>query len=126
MTAPIGKAATFNLHKRTRLTLWKLVVVQHVADPFLAVGGKRRPTIKLRIVRHDALGRHRVQAERLYWLDRVTGIPLKKQVVVRMADGNIRRITIWQVASLGPAVTRSGAARDAVAEPGQSNADDRK
>lgn len=107
VTAPIGKTVTFGLRKKTRFALWKSAVAQHVANPTLVVGGKHLPTVKIRIVMQDALDRRHVRAERLYWLDRLTGIPLKKQSVVRMANGNVHRFTTWQVASFDPTTLRS-------------------
>lgn len=99
---PVGTTVTFDLPRRSRLALWKSASVTHVANAHLVVAGRARPTVKLRIVKHDALDRPGVTAESLCWIDGVTGIPLKKQVVIRMADGDVERTTTWQVVSLHP------------------------
>jgi hypothetical protein len=39
----------------------------------------------------------------LYWLDRATGIPLRKDVITRTADGDRWDKTIWRVTRIeGP------------------------
>jgi len=102
VVGPIGTTVTFDLPRRSRLALWKSASVTHVANARLVVGGRVRPTVKLRIVKHDALGRPGVAAESVCWIDGVTGIPLKKEVVTRMADGDVERTTTWRVVSLHP------------------------
>lgn len=102
VVGPVGTEVRFDLPRRSRLALWRSASVTHVANAHLVVGGRIRQTVKLRIVKHDALGRPGVTAESLCWIDRATGIPLKKQVVIRMADGDVERTTTWQVTSLHP------------------------
>lgn len=99
---PVGTEVKFDLPRRSHLALWKSASVTHVANAHLVVGGRTRPTVKLRIVKHDSLGRADVTAESLYWIDGLTGIPLKKQVVTRMADGDVERTTTWRVVALHP------------------------
>jgi hypothetical protein len=70
--------------------------------------------VKLRVVRQDTAGRAGTTAETLYWIDRATGAPLKKQIVIRMADGDVQRATIWDVASLGSASVAAAALPDTV------------
>ena len=100
LKAPVGTSIQFDLHRKTRLALWKSATVQHVENEPLLVGDKPRPTVKLRVVLHDSLGRDAVNAESLYWIDRATGVPLRKEIVTRMADGETWHTTIWQVRAL--------------------------
>ena len=100
LRAPVGTAIQFDLRRKTRLALWGSATVQHVDNERLLVGDKPRPTVKLRVVLHDSLGREAVKAESLYWIDRATGVPLRKEIVTRMADGETWHTTIWQVRAL--------------------------
>ncbi len=97
---PVGTEVHFALPRQGHPGLWKSASVAHVANDHVAVGRHVRPAIKLRIVRHDAHDRPGVKAESLYWLDRLTGIPLKKEVVTHMADGDVQRTTTWRVVAL--------------------------
>lgn len=97
---PVGAKTTVALQGRTTGRMWKSATVTHVADTLLPVGHRTRPVVKIRVVRRDALGRNDVTAERLYWLDRATGIPLKKGTVTRTADGHVSRLTTWHVLAL--------------------------
>lgn len=105
LTGPIGTKVTFELPRRSKLALWQSASVAHVANATLMVGGRVRPAIKLKIVKHDALGRPGVTAESLCWIDGLTGIPLEKQVVTRMANGEVERTTTWRVVALHPSVS---------------------
>src|SRR5262249_32573500 len=67
LRGPVGTTATVELQGPTTGALWKSATVTHEADASLQVGGHKRPVVKLRIVRSDALGRSDVTAERLYW-----------------------------------------------------------
>jgi hypothetical protein len=121
LTSPVGTEETFVLPRKTRFSLWKSATVAHVANTSLDVGGKPRPAIELKIVLHDALGRPHVQAEHAYWIDVQTGIPLEKQTVTRLADGNVWRSTNWRVVQLdGLAPGTVEASGKSLATPGSS------
>lgn len=110
LRGPVGMTTTVDLHAPTRGALWKSATVTHEANTSLRVGRHKRPVVKLRVVRRDALGRNEVTAERLYWLDRELGIPLRKQTVTRLANGHIWHITTWEVSALRSAGAEPGAA----------------
>lgn len=97
LTGPVGTEASFNAEGAL---LWKRVTVTHVANTVVAVAGKPRPALELRIVRHDANGRPDVRAETRFTIDRATGVLLRRESVTPMADGGVTRITSWQIDSL--------------------------
>jgi hypothetical protein len=105
LTGPVGTHVDYAAHGAK---LWSGVTVTHVADPVLIIDGQPRPTVELRRVLHDALGRADVQAEALLWVDRRTGITLRQQAITHMADGGRMAETIWQVEALHPANPRPG------------------
>lgn len=96
LTGPVGTKTTF---EDTRATLWGRVTVEHVANPTLALVGRPRRAVKLKIVRHDAFGRSNVRVSE-HWIDRRTGILLKRQSITRLATGETERFTTWQVTRL--------------------------
>lgn len=100
VAGPVGTQVHFALPAKSRPGLWKSASVTHVANDHVVVGQHARPAVKLKVVRHDAFDRPGVKAESLYWLDRRTGIPLKKEVVTHMADGEVQRTTTWRVVAL--------------------------
>ncbi len=100
LTGPVGTETSFTAHGGK---LWNAVTVTHVADPVLTVAGQPRPTVQLRRVLHDALGRHDVRAEALIWVDQATGIALRRQTITHMADGGQNAVTTWDVRDLAPA-----------------------
>ena len=100
LRAPVGAAVSFALVRKTPVSLWKSATVEHIANERVKIGSRDRRAVKLRVVLRDALNRRGVQAERLYWIDRATGIPLRKVVVTHTADGGRWRTTTWQVVSL--------------------------
>jgi len=112
LRGPVGATTTVDLHGPTAPALWKSATVTHESDTSLRVGRDKRPVMKLRIVRKDTSDRNTADTERLLWLDRATGIPLKKQTVTRTADGEVWHITTWDVSSL----------RSASAEPSGDSA----
>jgi len=118
LRGPVGAQTDVALRGPTVGKLWKSATVTHVADTSLPVGHDKRPVVKIRVVRRDALGRDGVTAEELYWLDRVTGIPLRKGTVTRMADGQVSRITTWDVLAV-----RSGDADAATSDVGVGHVD---
>lgn len=118
LQGPVGTTTTVDLRGTAAGALWKSATVTHEAHASLRVGRHRRPAVKLRVVRRDALGRSSVTAERLYWLDRETGIPLKKEMVIRMADGRVLHVTTWDVSAV-----RSTSAETTIPGPGVSNVD---
>jgi SH3-like domain-containing protein len=111
MQAPVGTTVTLDLHGGRS---WKFAVLTREANDSLLIGPRKRSTVKLRVVRQDTAGRAGTTAETLYWIDRATGAPLKKQIVIRMADGDVQRATIWDVASLGSASVAAAALPDTV------------
>ncbi len=96
MQAPAGTTVSLDLSTR----LWKSAVVTRETGDSLVISHRQRPTMKLRVVRQGLVARPGTMAESLYWVDRATGVPLKKQSVTRMTDGHIQRVTTWRVASL--------------------------
>lgn len=105
VAGPVGTQVHFALPGKSRPGLWKSASVTHVANDQVVVGKHVRPAVKLKVVRHDAYDRPGVKAESLYWLDRLTGIPLKKEVVTHMADGDVQRTTTWRVVALEQTVS---------------------
>jgi hypothetical protein len=101
LTAPVGTAVRFDLRHDTRRTFFDSATIQHVGNEVLTVGREPRHTLKLELVLHDAQGRPESKAESLLWIDRKTGIPLKKEVVTRTADGGVWNTTVWRVQDLG-------------------------
>ncbi len=118
LRGPVGATTTVDLQGPAAGALWKSASVTHEADAAVRVGRHKRAAVKLRVVRNDSLGRSEVTAERLYWLDRETGIPLKKQTVTRMADGNVSHVTTWDVTAMQP-----GSAEAATPGRGTSSVD---
>ena len=100
LRGPVGMSATVELPAPTQMALWRSATVTHEANTSLQVGTHRRPVEKVRVVRQDAPGGKEVTAETLYWLDRESGVPLRKQTVTRLADGQTWHITTWDVSSL--------------------------
>ena len=93
LTGPVGTKTTF---QDTRAALWGRVTVEHVANPTLTLAGRPRGTVELKIVRHDAFGRPNVRVSE-HWVDRRTGILLKRQSITRLATGEIEPFTTWRV-----------------------------
>jgi hypothetical protein len=102
LTAPVGTAVRFPLRHKTRRTFFDSATLRHVGNETLAVGVEKRHALKLELVLHDAQGRPEANAESLFWIDRKTGIPLKKEVVTRTADGGVWNTTVWRVRDLAP------------------------
>jgi len=100
LTAPVGASVRFALKHNSPRTFFDSATLRHVANETLTVGTKARPALKLELVLHDAQKRPDVKAERLLWIDRETGIPLKKEVVTRTADGGVWNTTVWRVREL--------------------------
>jgi hypothetical protein len=101
LTGPIGTQTSYTPHGGK---LWSNATITHVDNPVLTIDGQSRPTVELRRVLHDAMGRSEVRAESLLWVDQVTGIALLGQTITRMANGQQMATTTWQVRSLQPAV----------------------
>jgi len=93
LTGPVGTKTTF---QDTRAALWGRVTVEHVANPTLILVGRPHRTVELKIVRHDAFGRSNVRVSE-HWVDRRTGILLKRQSITRLATGEIEPFTTWRV-----------------------------
>ena len=93
LTGPVGTKTTL---QDTRAALWGRVTVEHVANPTLTLVGRPRGTVELKIVRHDAFGRSNVRVSE-HWVDRRTGILLKRQSITRLATGEIEPFTTWRV-----------------------------
>jgi hypothetical protein len=108
LRGPVGMTATVNLPAQTDMALWRSATVTHEANTSLEVGRHKRAVLKVRVVRQDAPGRADVTAETLYWLDRASGVPLRKQTVTRLADGQTWHITTWEVSALQSASAVSG------------------
>lgn len=100
LRGPVGMTATVALPAPTQMALWRSATVTHEANTSLQVGSHKRPVVKVRVVREDAPGGKEVTAETLYWLDRESGVPLRKQTVTRLADGQTWHITTWDVSEL--------------------------
>jgi hypothetical protein len=100
LTGPVGTEASF---EDQRSLLWKRVTVTHAANASVDVAGATRPTVELRVVRHDAGGRPDVRAETRYTIDRATGVMLRSESVTPMADGAVTTTTSWQIGTLGKA-----------------------
>ena len=99
---PVGTQASFPLTRATSLALWRSASVTHVANTLLTLDGTvQRPTLLLRVERHGPPDRPDVTTETLWWLDRSTLIPLKREEVVHLAHGTERQ-TAWEVRSLLP------------------------
>ena len=96
LTGPVGTKTIF---QDTRAALWGRVTVEHVANPTLTLVGRPRGTVKLKIVRHDAFGRSNVRVSE-HWVDRQTGVLLKRQSITRLATGEIEPFTTWRVTEL--------------------------
>ncbi len=109
LRGPVGMTATVKLPAPTDMALWRSATVTHEANTSLEVGSHTRPVMKVRVVRQDAPGGTEVTAETLYWLDRASGVPLRKQTVTRLADGQTWHITTWEVAALQQASAEAGA-----------------
>ncbi|MDE2005106.1 MAG: hypothetical protein KGI51_00965 [Rhodospirillales bacterium] len=101
LTGPVGTKASFVLRPNSTLALWRSVTVTHLRDPNLPVAGTPHPTLLLKVVRQGGTGREDVAAETLFWLDRATLIPLKREDVVRMDRGAERELA-WRVRALTP------------------------
>ena len=102
LSGPVGTTAHFPLSLPTPLAIWRSASVTHVGDPLLLLAhAVQRRTILLRVVRHGPPDRPKVKTETLWWLDRATLIPLKRQEVVRLAHGTERQ-TAWRVRRLIP------------------------
>ncbi|MGH7042163.1 MAG: hypothetical protein ACREFY_08525, partial [Acetobacteraceae bacterium] len=102
LAGPVGTSASFPLPRPTPLALWRSADVTHLGNPLLKVGqAPPRHTVLLRVERHGPPDRPDVATETLWWLDRSTLIPLKRQEVVHLAHGTERQ-TAWQVQALGP------------------------
>lgn len=97
LTGPVGTEAAFDAQKAQ---LWKNVTVRHTANGTAIVDGTPRPALELQVVRHDAEGRPEVRAETRFWIDRRTGVLLRRESVTPMADGEVTKTTSWQVGSL--------------------------
>jgi hypothetical protein len=100
LTGPVGTEASFGAH---RATMWKRLTVTHVANGTIDVGGQKRQTLELRVVRHDAQDRPDVRAETRYAIDRATGVLLRQQSVTPMADGTVTTTTSWRIGTLDQA-----------------------
>jgi hypothetical protein len=96
----VGTETSFDSH---RAKLWKRVTVTHLANSTVSIANQPRPALELRVVHHDAHGRPRVRAEAHYWIDRATGILLRRQSVVPMANGKLQTTTTWQISAITPA-----------------------
>lgn len=98
LTGPVGTKTTF---QDSHSLLWGRVTVQHVGNPVLrmAKGNGARQTVKLKIVRHDAFGRPTVRMS-TQWIDRRTGILLKRQSITKLASGRQEAFTTWQITDL--------------------------
>jgi len=107
LRGPVGMTTTVRLPAPTEMALWKSATVTHEANTSLEVGRHKRPVMKVRVVRQDAPGGKDVTAETLYWLDRASGVPLRKQTVTRLADGQTWHITTWEVSALQAASAES-------------------
>ena len=97
LSGPVGVKASFG---DVRAKLWGKVTVEHVANPVLRLASGPRPTVLLRVIKHDQRGRPGVQAETLHWIDAETGVVLKQETVTTMADGQKARTTTWRVERL--------------------------
>jgi hypothetical protein len=100
LTGPVGTEASF---EDEGAQMWSRVTVTHVANSVVDVAGQQRPTLELRVVRHDALGRPDVRAETRYSIDRATGVLLRSESVTPMADGQVSTTTGWRIGSLDEA-----------------------
>jgi hypothetical protein len=101
LTGPVGTQTSYIPHGGN---LWSSGTITHVDNPVLTIAGQSRPTVELRRVLHDAMGRSEVRAESLVWVDQATGIALLCQTITRMANGQQIATTTWQVRALQPAV----------------------
>jgi len=102
LRGPVGTTASFPLARPTPLALWRSASVTHLANPLLLLDGAvQRRTLLLRVERHGPPDRPNVATETLWWLDRSTLIPLKREEVVHLAHGTERQ-TAWQVRRLLP------------------------
>ena len=102
LRGPVGTRASFPLAQATPLALWHSASVTHVANPLLMLDGTvQRRTLLLRVERHGPPDRPDVTTETLWWLDRSTLIPLKREEVVHLAHGTERQ-TAWEVRRLLP------------------------
>ena len=100
LTGPVGTTVSFPLPRPTPLALWYSASITHLGNPRLTLGhAPPRRTLLLRVERHGAPNRPDVTTETLWWLDRATLIPLKREEVVHLARGTERQ-TAWQVESL--------------------------
>lgn len=97
LTGPVGTMTSF---EDTRADLWGTVTVEHLANPMLQLKDGPRPTVQLRIVRHDTWGRPGVRRVALHWIDVRTGVALKRQTVTQLASGQELLNTTWQVEQL--------------------------
>ncbi|MDE2581940.1 MAG: hypothetical protein KGL52_09920, partial [Rhodospirillales bacterium] len=102
LTGPVGTTADFPLRRPTRLSLWHAATISHLGNPSLRLDHHvERRTILLRVERHGPPDRPDVATETLWWLDRATLIPLKREEVVHLVHGTDRQ-TAWEVQSLLP------------------------
>lgn len=100
LSGPIGTKASFRMHSGDRrLALWNRATITHVGNAEISIDGRPRPSIALRVERHDALHRPGADAESMIWIDCATGIPLRKEMVVQSEEG-IERYTTWEIRSL--------------------------
>jgi hypothetical protein len=102
LRGPVGTRVSFPLARPTPLAIWRSASVTHVANPLLMLDGTtQRRTLLLRVERHGPPDRPDVATETLWWLDRRTLIPLKREEVVHLAHGTERQ-TAWEVRRLLP------------------------
>ena len=108
LTAPVGSRETFFLGKHMPEKLFRAAILEHVANERLPVGKHLRRAVKIRVTLMDKVVHPRIRSETVYWLDRATGIPLRKDVITRTADGDRWDKTIWRVTRIeGPPTDRS-------------------
>lgn len=96
LMGPVGTRTDF---RDSHATLWARVTIEHVADPMLTLASGPRPSVQLRVVRHDAFGRanNRVSNQ---WVDRSSGALLKRQTVTTLASGEQQAFTTWRVTQI--------------------------
>ena len=100
LTGPVGTTVHFPLIQRTRLAIWRSATVTHLGNPLLVLDhAEQRRTLLLRVRRYGPPDRPDVASETLWWLDRSTLIPLKREEVVHLAHRTEHQ-TAWRVSRL--------------------------
>lgn len=96
LVGPVGTRTGFH---DSHAKLWGRITIEHVANPILPLASGSRRSVQLRVVRHDAFGRSNTQVSN-QWLDRKTGVLLKRQTVTVLASGEQQFFTTWRVTQL--------------------------